>query len=728
MKTRTQPEALPAPEHRTDTARRAGLRRRPTGAPPPLPRKLGTSGRVWIGSILFLVVAASLSLTNGPFLRFTDKVDAIGLSIMEHLRTSWLTPVMRGIKVVGSGWAVIAVAWITVGALLVYRRARHLLVFLGSYFLLAQIIAGIYDAVGRPRPYGVRILSGWGGFSMPSPPIAILSVTLLGVTYTLVTPGRARSVAKWVTGSIILLVAVARTYLAVDHPSDIFVAGVLTLGVSVIAYRMFVPNEAFPVTYGKGKTAHLDVGGARGEAIRRAVHDQLGLTVLEIKPIGLEASGGSTPLRLKVAGDPDTYVFAKLYAKNHVRADRWYKIWRTIANGRLEDEAPFQTVRRFVEYEDYTLRLMNDVGIPTPAPYGIVEITPGLEYMIVMEFFEGAEELGDAAVDDHLIDEGLLLVRKLWDSGLAHRDIKPANLMCRDGHVLLIDVFFVQVRPSPWRHAVDLANMMLVLAVRTDAQRVYERALAFFSPEDVAEAFAASHGVAIPGQLRDAVKRDGRNLPEQFCRLAPPRRPIPVRRWGVRRVGLALGVVAAGVVALLAAVSLLAPVQNVPSATPPECGAGKAMILMAQAVPSATQLPCIEALPSGWSFGGADIHDGQARMWLSSDRAGARAVEVTLTAPGGCRTARAVRVPTDVPGIGRFELVESLPPHVGGYRFYTFPGGCVTYRYAFAPGVPSSLLFDIDEAMGFEPRATLVDEVMANSEEALCGVGASCRG
>jgi len=31
---------------------------------------------------------------------------------------------------------------------------------------------------------------------------------------------------------------------------------------------------------------------------------------------------------------------------SHVRADRWYKIGRTILYGRLEDEAPFQTVRR----------------------------------------------------------------------------------------------------------------------------------------------------------------------------------------------------------------------------------------------------------------------------------------------------------------------------------------------------------------------------------------------
>ena len=42
--------------------------------------------------------------------------------------------------------------------------------------------------------------------------------------------------------------------------------------------------------------------------------------------------------------------------------------------------------------------------------------------------------------------------------GSAHRDIKPANLLVRDGQVFLIDAFFVQVRPSPWRQAVDLGE------------------------------------------------------------------------------------------------------------------------------------------------------------------------------------------------------------------------------------------------------------------------------
>ena len=83
------------------------------------------------------------------------------------------------------------------------------------------------------------------------------------------------------------------------------------------------------------------------------------------------------------------------------------------------------------EYEDYALRLLRDVGIPTATPYGIVEITPAREYLLVTSFVDGGIEIGDAEVDDDIIDQGLLIVRRLWDAGLAHRDIKPANLLVR---------------------------------------------------------------------------------------------------------------------------------------------------------------------------------------------------------------------------------------------------------------------------------------------------------
>jgi tRNA A-37 threonylcarbamoyl transferase component Bud32 len=334
-------------------------------------------------------------------------------------------------------------------------------------------------------------------------------------------------------------------------------AVVLGVGVPVVAFRFFTPNQVFPVTYQRAKAAHLDVGGRRGQAIRTAVQEQLGLTVLDVKPVGLEGSAGSTPLRLRVAetvGEPERDLFAKLYAKSHVRADRSYKLGRTILYGALEDEAAFQSVRRFVEYEDYTLLRLHHVGIPVPAPFGIVEITPEREYLIVMEFFAGAEEIGVAAVNNAVIDSGLLLVRRLWDAGLAHRDIKPANLMVRDGKVLLVDAFFVQVRPSPWRQAVDLANMMLCLGVRTDAERVYQHALNYFSEDEIAEAFAATRGVASPTQLRAVLKQDGRDLVAQFRALAPHRRPVAIQHWSLRRVGLSLLVLALAVLAVVVVV------------------------------------------------------------------------------------------------------------------------------------------------------------------------------
>src|SRR6185503_7448291 len=157
---------------------------------------------------------------------------------------------------------------------------------------------------------------------------------------------------------------------------------------------------------------------------------------------------------------------------------------------------------------------------------------------------DGAVELGQAEVDDQVIDDGLRIIRQLWDGGLAHRDIKPANLLVRDGRLLLIDVAFTEARPSPWREAVDLANMMLCLALRTDPGRVYRRALRQFSVEEITEGFAAARGLALPSQLRRMMRAQGRNLHADFVRLLPRApRLISIQRWSVRRL-LLLGATA----------------------------------------------------------------------------------------------------------------------------------------------------------------------------------------
>jgi hypothetical protein len=704
-------------------------RRRPTGGAEPLPRSIGKTGRGWLLLAILMLGWVIVIAVSPSARRATDQADARVMRWLARRRTDWLNELATEIDQVGSGWLVTIIGIGLLIGMIVFKRWRHLFTFVACVAFIT-IFAGnfVYHGFQRPRPYDVTIIGRWAGFSLPSPPVVVLMILGVGITYTMVVAGRSRTISKVVVTIVVVIFALARIYLGVDHPFDALLAGVLVVAVLVNAFRFFTPNDSFPVTYHGGKTAHLDIGGRRGEAIRAAVREQLGLNVTAVKHVGLEGSGGSTPIRLTVAGHPDHYLFGKLYAMSHVRADRWYKLGRTILYGRLEDEGPFQSVRRLVEYEDYAARVLRDAGIPTAASFGIVELTPEREYLLVTEFFDGAEEIGHAEVTDEIIDEALLIVRRLWDGGLAHRDIKPANVLVQHGHVKLIDVFFVQIRPSPWRQAVDLANMMLVLAVRTDAPRVYSRALQFFTEDEIAEAFAAARGIASPTQLRMVMKRDPRDLLAEFRALAPARRPIALQRWSVRRVVLALGVVGGTTLATIATLSLFRPAHDIGVHADPDCGSTNVMILFAQSVPSATQVPCVREMPTGWSLGRLRADDDGATITLNSERAGNDAVEATLHPPEECSIGGTVPVASDELDIERYELPQQLPPELRVTRTYVFEGGCVVYRFRFSGASTAALTLDVDQALSFVKREDLIEEVRERSGLRLCGAGVPCPG
>ena len=521
-----------------------GRRRRPSGEPPPLPRHIVPSTR-WYLALGVATAGLWIGLSFRPVLAAVTAVDVALLRALDPVRTDALTSVARVADDLGSIWAVRLVAWPTVAVLLVSRRFQHLAAWLAMVLVSAVLTSSVALVLGRMRPTEVEILGSWDGYSHPSQRVAAIALVLAGALSTLVPSGPWRNRAKWAAAAWLGTLCLAQLHLAVDHPSDLAAALVTGWALPVVGFRLLVPEEAFPISYRRGVRAHLDVGGRRGQAIVAALDQQLGLDAVAIEPFGLEGSAGSTPLRIRTrrADGSQAVVFAKLYARSHLRADRWYKLVRTILYGRLEDEKPYSSVRRLVEYEDYLLRLLRDAGLPVPRPYGFVEITPEREYLMVMEFFDGSRELGTADLDDAVIDEALAVVRRLWDTGVAHRDIKPSNVLVRDGQVLLIDVAFATIRPTPWRQAVDLANMMLTLALSATPERVYQQALAHFAPADIAEAFAASRSVTVPSQLRTRLRADGRDLVARFRALAPERRPVSIQLWSVRRVAVTVGVV-----------------------------------------------------------------------------------------------------------------------------------------------------------------------------------------
>jgi hypothetical protein len=268
----------------------------------------------------------------------------------------------------------------------------------------------------------------------------------------------------------------------------------------------------------------------------------------------------------------------------------------------------------------------------------------------------------------------------------------------------------------------------LVLAVRTDPDRVYAHALRYFTPEEIGEAFAAARGVASPTQLRTVMKQDGRDLLARFRALAPPQRRISLQRWSPLRIGLALVVVVFVVFGVQASAGLLTPVHDLGVDGTPTCGNGNLMILSAQSVPSARLLPCIASVPAGWELGGIQIDDERARFWLDSDVAGHRAVQATLLPPDRCSVRGATEVPSDEVGVRRYERVRSLPPRLRSTRTYLFRGGCVTYEFDLHGAQTGSLLADADSALAFQSRRPLVTTVRDRDHLALCGAFAPCSG
>jgi tRNA A-37 threonylcarbamoyl transferase component Bud32 len=689
---------------------RSPRRRRPTGAAPPLPYRLQTSGIGWLVAAVVLV-----GLTLAVFARGL-RGPAVAVTVVDDAVVGWLAGLvgpglvgpLRGLARIGSWWVLYTASYGLLLVLLVLRRWRHLLVLFVAVELGAILTLILAAIARRPRPFGVELQASWGGWALPSVQVAFLTAILMGVLYTLVPEGRWRNTGKWVATAVVTVVAVARVALGVDAPTDVLVGVGIGVTLPLLAFRRFTPSEVFPVAYRRGRSAHLDIGGTRGEAIRRALEDQLGLVVQEVKPFGLSGSAGSTPLRITVKGDPPRLLFGKLYAQSHLRSDRWYKLGRELLYGRLEDEKPFNTVRRLVQQEDYALALMQRAGLPSPTPFGFVELTPEREYLLVTEFFAGATELGDAEVDDQLIDDGLRIVRKLWDAGLAHRDIKPANLLVRDGRLLLIDVAFVEARPTPWRQAVDLANMMLCLALRCGAERVYRRALNQFTVEEITEGFAAARGLALPSQLRQMLRAQGRDLHTEFVRLLPsPPRPIRIQRWTGRRVGLWAAILALLVLAALNPKYIFSnedAVETSLGVNDVGCSDLEPLWLMAQSVPSASQVPCVQVMPVGWSVAEVAVNNGRSLITLDHDRAGKRALVVRLTS--SCDVTGAVEVTSEQPGARRYLRIERNNAEFSATRAYVFPGGCVIARF-IAPAAHQQLASQTSSALGFTTRREL---------------------
>ena len=257
---------------------KARRQRRPTGEPPPLPHPITITTTAWLVLAAIIIAAAFAATLHASWLPVDDRAGTWVLRQLAGIRAPWLTAVAKGINVAGSGWGASVVGLSVVALTMAFRRWRHLLVFVGGLVFLNWVGTWINFGLSRPRPYGVPIIAGWVGYASASPPVAVLTFCLMGVVYCLAVPGRVRSGTKATVAAVIAGFGLARLYLAVDHPGDVLLGSVFAVAIAVTAFRYFTPNQAFPVAYRRGRTAHVDVTGRRGRRSGRPCTTSSGWT------------------------------------------------------------------------------------------------------------------------------------------------------------------------------------------------------------------------------------------------------------------------------------------------------------------------------------------------------------------------------------------------------------------------------------------------------------------
>ena len=103
-----------APDPMESTRRR----RRPTGKPPPLPRSIGVSGRLWLFLSVALLVWVPAALAFQEVERFADQADTAFLRQVARLRTDWLTTIADRVDRLASGWTPTLMIVVTIIAII----------------------------------------------------------------------------------------------------------------------------------------------------------------------------------------------------------------------------------------------------------------------------------------------------------------------------------------------------------------------------------------------------------------------------------------------------------------------------------------------------------------------------------------------------------------------------------------------------------------------------------
>lgn len=177
----------------------------------------------------------------------------------------------------------------------------------------------------------------------------------------------------------------------------------------------------------------------------------------------------------------------------------------------------------------------------------------------------------------------------------------------------------------------------------------------------------------------------------------------------------------------LATLFVLASCSVEQTLPPPNCSSGGTVLIVAQSVRSASQVPCLADLPTGWTVAAVRVNEHHSVITLDSDRAGEGAAVLRLEESCDVTDAVPARndlVPLEATDLGmgidasppqepaeRFDLIERVQPSFRAERFYVFPGGCVSWTFDFDEGASATESLSIGNALVLTSRQQLQEGI-----------------
>jgi hypothetical protein len=222
----------------------------------------------------------------------------------------------------------------------------------------------------------------------------------------------------------------------------------------------------------------------------------------------------------------------------------------------------------------------------------------------------------------------------------------------------------------------------------------------------------------MPSQLRHMLRAQGRDLHAEFLNLLPERpAPISIQRWSWRRVGLAALVLCAVLVAVPFAINWAVETDRINTSlytSDIACDDQEALWLMAQAVPTAAAVPCVQLDRTDWSLNDVKAGSGFASIVFDLVQPSQEAA-ITLELLPACDLSGATEVSSDQPGARRYIEIDRSTTPATVTRSYTFQGGCISERFVTAAD-PQRMAADASTTFGYVTREALAESLSRRSD------------